>query len=223
MTTPLPWVKLHTKILASPRWRGLTIADRGVFLHLVALCGASGSRGVIDGTDTEIADAIAVTPRELRGALERLDSVERTREGLIILKWDEYQPPARGLSHPQRGKATTPPVAPGVAREEKRREDQSRETMAVLEALEALPGWKPDLSRDIELVEELAGKFPTIDLVSSVRGLQNWLEDGGQTGNVRNSVRNRVAKSFEFGRDLKVTTDLDVTPEEARARLVRVS
>jgi hypothetical protein len=209
MTAPLPWVKLHTKIISSPKWRSLSIVDRGIFLHLVALAGANGTPGVIEGTDSDLANMIGVTARELRGAVDRLarvphESIARTVTGLIIPKWAEYQPAQANLSHAQRGRPTTLPVA----RVDKKREDQTREVVTVLEALEALPGWKPDLSRDIELVEELAAKFPTIDLASSIRGLGNWLEDGGQTGNVRNSVRNRVAKSFEFGRDLKTLTAL---------------
>jgi hypothetical protein len=218
MSAQLPWVKLHTKILASPKWRSLPAIDRCVFLHLVALAGASGTRGFIEGTDAQIADAIAMTTREVRAALRRLD-VERVEGGLQITKWDEYQPAMRGLSHAQRGKPATGGVAVGVARVDKRREDQTRGVVAVLESLERLPGWQRDDSRDIELVEELAKRYPSVDLVASLAGLRDWLEDGGQTGNLRNTVRNRVAKSFEFGRDLKSSRPHDETADEIRERL----
>lgn len=227
MSSSLPWVKFHTKVLSSPKWRGLSAVDRCVFLHLVALAGANGSQGTIEGSDSEIADAIALDVTDLRRAVTRLsrvphESVARTATGLVIEKWAEYQPPARGLSHPQRGERATHPVVLGVVRVDKRREDQTRERVAQLESLEKLPGWKADLARDIEMLEELEAKYPTVDIAWSVRGLQDWLEDGGKTGNLRNSVRQRIAKSFEFGRDLKSSSQREETADEIRARFEAV-
>src|SRR5207247_1469036 len=109
---------LHTKIFTDGRWRSLPLSSRAVFLHLVALSGAQGNPGSVEGTESELAGIVGCPLRDFRNAVDNLSLVRRDPgmappegrqrfsnggpmvsrrysngvvTGLIIRNWQEYQ------------------------------------------------------------------------------------------------------------------------------------
>jgi hypothetical protein len=95
-SSPLPWIKLQTKLLYHLQLPEIPIAERGVLFYLLMLGGVSSRRGVVVGTDAEIARSIHTKRDLVTRTIDRLSAkpfemVQRSDGGVTILNWDRYQ------------------------------------------------------------------------------------------------------------------------------------
>lgn len=225
MTQALPWIKAWTRVLTSPRWLALPIEERGVFDHLCRLAGVGGVRGLIEGTDAEIASLIRVTPELVTKTIDKLsgkpyESLRRRRGGVLITNWADYQAPsnydpdvqsARGslggrprkptVSDDRKPMVSQPrnPTREGEREEEKEGEGDTA-VLAVLAELAQVRGYPYEFDLDVIYIAKLMNDLPTVNLIEVVRdfGAAAIGQQNPAKWASRIRLRNWCKKALEF-------------------------
>lgn len=188
MSSPLPWVKSHTRVLTSLKWLAIPIAERGVFDHLCRLGGVGSKRGYVEGTDEQIALLIRCDTNLVTSTVERLaakpyESLRRRRGGVLIVNWDQHQAPSNYDPDTAYGRKSTVRDAVRVTestplvRVEGEREGDREKRERVVAHLRSVRGWPADEDRDGEFAERLLADFADVDLAAEAMKFATWVLD----------------------------------------------
>jgi hypothetical protein len=94
--SPLPWIKLHTKLVHHLQLPSVPIGERGVLLYLFMLAGLSSRRGTVLGDDRSIARIVGASRALTTRAIDRMSGepfhmLRRIDEGVEVVNWNRYQ------------------------------------------------------------------------------------------------------------------------------------
>jgi hypothetical protein len=232
----LPWVKWFTKMVSEAKWRDVPADEYGCFAKMLQLGGLSSRRGVILGTDRQIAAVMGWDEALLSRTVKRLSAppfktVRRLKTGLVIGNFTDHHPPAnfdpdKGYGHL---KATDRPPIGDLSEHltgerEGEREGEQRERDRVVAALLEVRGFPEDADTNADFVTKLQRDFPSVDLVALAGKFGAHVLDrpfkanASPRGQFRTWATN--AAKWESQKRLSVVAPIE-TPEQQEARIRR--
>ncbi len=199
----LLWLRLWTDITNDPKIRRIPPAQRWAWIAILVLSKKSPIPGMLlvsEGvpvTVADIADEARISEQEAEQAIQSfLEQNMLTAENgvYIVLHWklrqfesDSSTERVRRLRQ-KRGKnvnvtetfqdsfidvSETPPET----ETETEISNLSSAIRESLKLLKAVPGWKFDFSKDVDLLQDLMSDFPNVDISKELKNIKTWVAD----------------------------------------------